>query len=288
MMKFILTAAFMFVYFLCCAQNLEIIYTSQKNYNDNIQVVNNKGQIKVIMNNSRKDSSPIISSDGKHIVFSSERVGWWKIWSYDIENNKYTQLTNSSNAEYSPAWSPNNDYIVFVSSRDGNQEIYTMSKEGLNLKNITKNTKSDLMPFWGKDNRIYYSSEINGTYQIVSCNPNGKNKVVLTNTKGNKLMPQISNDLKQILYYGDEDGNFEIYLMDMGAKKSKRLTNHPLMDMRPRWSPDNKQIVFERGNKGNNHHIYLMDINGENQKQLTFSNYNYSPSFVPFTKSFFN
>ena len=99
-------------------------------------------------------------------------------------------------------------------------------------------------------------------------------------------MPQISNDLSEILYYGDQDGNLEIYLLEINSKTSKRLTNHPLMDIRPRWSPDNNKIVFERGNKGDNHHIYVMDNDGCNLKQITFSNYNYSPSFVPSTKTF--
>ncbi|AXT20418.1 DUF5050 domain-containing protein [Flavobacteriaceae bacterium AU392] len=263
-----------------CAQSYEVLYTKQINNSDNIYLVDANGKTKQITNNLRKDSSPMISPDGNFIVFTSERVGWWKIWLLDINKNEYKQLTNSSSAEYSPSWSPDGDKIIFVSSKAGNSEVFMMNKDGSNIINLTNDSKSDTMPCWGNDNMIYYSSEINGIYQIVRMKPDGSKKETLTNDSGDKLMPQLSNDGKTILYYGNADGNMELYTMTLTDKKQIRLTNHPLIDRRPRWSSDDKKIVFERGNKGNNHHIYIMDANGDNVKQLTNSNYNYAPSFV--------
>lgn len=285
-MRVKLTISLVFFSLFLRIQGQEIIYTSQKNNNDNLCIINEEGKIIELTNNARKDSSPMVSPDGEHIVFTSERIGWWKIWTLDVEKNVFKQLTNSNSAEYSPSWSPDGKYIVFVSSRDGNQEIYTMTKNGSHLKNISNNSGSDIMPFWAKDNRIYFSSIVNHIYQIVSCLPDGSDKRILTHSKDNKLMPQVSNDLSEVLYYGDKDGNFEIYKMNIATQKVKRLTNSHLMDIRPRWSSDNSKIVFERGNKGNHHHIYVMDNDGNNLKQITFSNYNYTPSFVPLTKSF--
>ncbi|WP_298761634.1 DUF5050 domain-containing protein [uncultured Psychroserpens sp.] len=263
------------------AQPYRILYTKQINNSDNIYLIDTNGNENQITNHSRKDSSPILSPDGNFMVFTSERVGWWKIWILDLKKNEYKQLTTASSAAYSPSWSPDGNHILFVSSQTGNSEIFAMDKNGKNQKNITNNEASDTMPFWGKDNMIYYSSEINGTYQIVRMSPNGDNKEVLTKDKGDKLMPQLSNDGKTILYYGNADGNLEIYTTNITNTSKTRLTNHPLMDMRPRWSSDDKKIVFERGNKGDNHHIFIMDANGKSVKQLTFSNYNYAPSFVP-------
>lgn len=258
-----------------------IIYTRQINNNDDLMIMDRNGKVKTLAEHPRKDSSPMISPDGKMVVFTSERVGWWKIWTMNLETNEFRQLTNKSSADYSPAWSPDSRQIVFTSSRDGNQEIYTMNRDGSNKVNVTQSTSPDLMPFWAKDGFIYYSTRENGIYQIARIRPDGTDKEILTNSTDNKLMPQISNDGKKILFYGDRDGNMEIYLLDVAGKETTRLTNNPLMDMRPRWSPDNTKIVFERGNKGNNHHIYLMDSDGQNIKQLTFENYNYTPSFLP-------
>ncbi|WP_436515517.1 DUF5050 domain-containing protein [Ekhidna sp. To15] len=278
-MKFFLIALSILSCIVTQAQQL--IFTRQINNNDNLMIMDENGGIKALTDHSRKDSSPMISPDGKMLVFTSERVGWWKIWTMNLNTKEFKQLTRSSSADYSPAWSPNGSKIVFTSSRDGNQEIYTMNKDGSNKVNITQSTSPDLMPSWGKDGFIYYSTRVNGIYQIARIRPDGTDKEMLTNSKDNKLMPQISNDGEKMLFYGDRNGNMEIYLLDVDRKEITRLTNNPLMDMRPRWSPDNTRIVFERGDKGNNHHIYIMNADGSNVKQLTFKNYNYTPSFYP-------
>ncbi|MEO9967904.1 MAG: DUF5050 domain-containing protein [Reichenbachiella sp.] len=261
------------------AQEFEILYTSQVNNNDNIYLINHLGRIKQITTHPRKDSSPMISPNGKQMVFTSERVGWWKIWILDLENNDYRQLTNSGSAEYSPSWSLDGSRIVFVSGRNGGAEIYTMNPDGQDIKQLTSN-KKNTMPSWGSDNRIYYSSQVSGVYQIWHMNPDGSDQQQLTSDKGDKLMAQLAPDQKSILYYGNRDGNMEIYTMEVSSENVNRLTDDGLMDIRPRWSPDGKRIVFERGNKRSNQQIYIMDADGSNQLQLTKTGYNYSPSFM--------
>lgn len=262
-------------------QEYQILFTKQVKGSDHIFLISTKGKLKQITKHPRKDSSPVISSDGNHIVFTSERVGWWKIWLMNLKEHSFTQLTNSSVAEYNPAWSPDNKHIVFVSGRGGKSDLYVMNNNGKNLKRVTKDKRPNTMPSWGKDGFIYYATNINGVYQIAKIRPDGTQQQIITKGKGNKFAPQLSNDKKKILYYGDKDGNPEIYIYDIDNTTTKRLTNHSLMDIRPKWSPNDKKIVFERGNKQNNQHIFIMDIDGSNVKQLTTKNYNYAPSFVP-------
>ncbi|MEP1781483.1 DPP IV N-terminal domain-containing protein [Reichenbachiella sp.] len=261
------------------AQEYEILFTKQVNNNDNIYSLNHLGQLTQITDNPRKDSSPMLSPNGKRLVFTSERVGWWKIWLMDMEKNEFRQLTNSGRAEYNPSWSPDGQTILFVSGRSGGSEIYTMNLEGKGVKQLTSNG-SNTLPSWATDGRIYYSSQVSGTYQVWSMKPDGADKKQLTYSKGDKLMAQLSPSKKVILYYGNQDGNMEIYVMDLNSVQTNRLTNDNLMDIRPRWSPDGKQIVFERGNKRNDQQIYIMDADGQNQRQLTQSGYNYAPSFA--------
>ncbi len=269
---------------LCVGQKTSILFTQQENNNDNIYLLSESGELSRITNHPRKDSSPALSPDGKWLVFTSERVGWWKIWTMDMESKKVFQLTHEGAAAYSPSWSPDGTRIVFIHSKDGNQEIYIMDKNGNSQTNITKSKGDEGTPYWANDNKIYFSMEVNGIYQLARINPDGTGKEILTTGNDNKLMPQLSNDFSKILYYGDADGKLDICVMELKSKKITRLTNDVLMDMRPRWSPDNQQIVFERGNKGNNHHIYIMDTNGGNVKQLTFDKYNYAPTFCVLKK----
>jgi len=263
------------------AQEYQILFTKQINGTDQLFTLNSKGELKQITKHPRKDSSPAISPNGNHIVFTSERVGWWKIWLMDLKKNEFIQLTNSSAAEYNPSWSPNGKRIVFVSGRSGKSDLYVINSNGRNLKKITQDKRSNTMSSWGSDGFIYYSTKVNGVYQIARLLPDGTKQDIITKDKGNKYAPQLSNDKTRILFYGDKDGNPEIYIYDISSKTTKRLTTHSLMDIRPKWSPDDSKIVFERGNKRNNQHIFIMDADGSNTKKLTTKNYNYAPSFVP-------
>lgn len=259
----------------------KIIFTQQINNNDNLMLIDEKGDITKLTNHPGKDSSPMVSSDGKMVVFTSERVGWWKIWTLEIETGKTNQLTNSSSADYSPSWSPDGRSIVYTSTKDGNQEIYIMNANGSEKRNISNTSIDEVMPFWAKDGYIYFSAEIDSYYQVFKCKPDGSDRQQVTTATGDKLMGQPSPDGTQLLYYGNQDGNMEIYVMNLYSKETKRLTDHPLMDMRPRWSPDGNEIVFERGNKGDNHHIFIMNSDGSAIRQLTNKYYNYTPSFFP-------
>jgi TolB protein len=155
-----------------------------------------------------------------------------------------------------------------------------MNRDGSNLSNITKQSSEDQMPYWAADNRIYFSTEIEGAYQIARMDGTGQNREILTSNDGDKLMPQLSADGRQILYYSDSSGNFEIYTLDVKSREVKQLTNDPLLDIRPRWSPDGRQIVFERGDKKKNQHIFIMNVDGSEPRQVTREGYNYAPSFV--------
>lgn len=261
------------------AQEYEILFTRQVSNNDNIFALNHKGTLRQITDHPRKDSSPSMSPDGKKIVFTSEREGWWKIWVMNSDGSDISQLTHASSAEYAPAWSPDSQKIAFVSGRRGGTQIFVMTKDGQNLTQLTSSGKH-AMPHWAIDDKIYYSKEVSGTYQIWQMKSDGSNQQQLTQSGGDKLMPQLSPDRSRILYYGNQDGNMEIYVMELSTKKMLRLTHHPLMDIRARWSKDGRWIVFERGNKGNDQQIFIMNADGTNQKQLTQSGYNYAPSFA--------
>ena len=80
----------------------------------------------------------------------------------------------------------------------------------------------------------------------------------------------------------------EIYMIDPSGRRKKRLTHNNFYDNMPNLSPDGKKIVFMSARKelkdyaALSHQIYIMDSDGKNEKQLTFTKGNsMQPSWMP-------
>lgn len=73
------------------------------------------------------------------------------------------------------------------------------------------------------------------------------------------------------------DGNPEIYVMDMGSRQVRRVTNHLAIDTEPFWGKDGQTIYFT-SDRGGKPQIYKTNINSGAAERVTFvGNYNANP-----------
>jgi TolB protein len=87
----------------------------------------------------------------------------------------------------------------------------------------------------------------------------------------------------QIVIPSNRTGDCELFLIDLAGGEAKNLTNNKAEDRYPAWSPDGKKIAFVSNRDGSQHHIYVMDADGGNVKQLTkgADRFCYAPSWSP-------
>ncbi|MCP4424179.1 MAG: linear amide C-N hydrolase [Chloroflexi bacterium] len=80
--------------------------------------------------------------------------------------------------------------------------------------------------------------------------------------------PLPDSDNGVLAFTSAQDGNMEIYVMDVAGGAPQRLTNHPGEDYWPTWSPDGAQIAFASERDGD-FEIYAMNADGLNLRRLT-------------------
>ena len=165
--------------------------------------------------------------------------------------------------------------IAFTSTRDGNGEIYVMDGDGGNQRRVTVNPARDWYPTWSPDgNKIAFLSNRNkDRQQIWVIDADGKNPMRLTDGLLDSN-PDWSPDGTKILYDTvrvPEDHHLApggITVMDADGKDKRLVKN--ARGLHPSWSPDGNRIVFISGkNDGDDHQIYVMDVDGRNRIQLT-------------------
>ena len=72
-----------------------------------------------------------------------------------------------------------------------------------------------------------------------------------------------------------QEGNANIYSMDLRSRNTTRLTSGAAIDTAPSFAPDGSQIVFE-SDRGGRQQLYVMGAGGGEPRRISFGNGRYS------------
>jgi Tol biopolymer transport system component/DNA-binding winged helix-turn-helix (wHTH) protein len=119
------------------------------------------------------DHGPDYSSDGRKIVFVSDRSGVNGIWICESDGSKPRLLhACGPYVTGTPRWSPDGRWIAFDSrscatGTAGNPDIYLIGADGGQPRLLTTDQAEDVVPSWSRNGRwIYFSSTRSGSGQI--------------------------------------------------------------------------------------------------------------------------
>jgi len=111
--------------------------------------------------------------------------------------------------------------------------------------------------------KIAFVSSRDGNREIYIMNPDGTEKVRLTQNFAVDLYPTWSPTGEKILFVSDRDGNRDLYLMDADGSNVRRVFKKSAHREHPTWSPDGKQIAYVRG-----WFIYIATLGKQEEEQL--------------------
>ena len=99
----------------------------------------------------------------------------------------------------------------------------------------------------GKNGRVAFASNLSGTYQLYTMNPDGSDQQQITNLPATDFSiwnPDFSPDGRKIVFVHDQTGHLELYEINADGTGLVQVTNDGLDKLFPRWSPDGSQLVF--------------------------------------------
>lgn len=190
------------------------------------------------------------SPDGKSIALSAQENDVAQIFVMSADGKNRRQLTKVKNA-INVDWSPDGKQIAFASNDYGQYDIYTINADGTGLRKITQDAGDHLQPAWSPEGgKIAYvaaisaSAEFSQTFQLFVTDLTGKAEQVTREAGVDYQYPAWSHDGKKLAFAADPTGAYEIYLMDFAARDAKPLTQSGDPATQPRFSPDDKFIVY--------------------------------------------
>jgi Tol biopolymer transport system component len=187
--------------------------------------------LKKLTDNPKYDAEPIVSSNGKQIVFGSQRKGDFDIYTMNADGSNVRRLTSREGYDGGPWFSPDGKKIVW-------RAWYPETKKEIDLwRDCMENDY--IVPF---------------PLDIWVMDADGSNKVRLTQNGATNWAPSWHPDGRRIIFSSNMDDwredikrfghNFELYIVNMDGSDLERISFNNVFDSFPMFSHDGKKLVF--------------------------------------------
>ena len=186
---------------------------------------------------------PAWAAGGERVVWSSVRDLNLEIYVADGDGENQLRLTEHNGRDWFPAWSPDGTRVVFNSDRDGNENLYMIDVESGALTQLTDHPADDIYAMWSLDGEtILFVSErdhalMTGQADFFLMNADGSDLHLLGADETFTGDPTYSSDGMQVAYVSNEEGNWNIFVMDAGGGNVRRITDTAANDLFPVWRP---------------------------------------------------
>lgn len=204
--------------------------------------------------------------------FFSNRSNWRRI-AHIIADSIYERLTGESGYF--------DTRIVYVSEsgpKDSRvKRLAIMDQDGANHRYLTEGHTLALTPrFSPTRQEITYMSYESGHPQVYLLQLETGQRELIGNFPGMSFAPRFSPDgQKVIMSLLRDDGNSNLFAMDLRSRNTTRLTSSNAIDTSPSYSPDGSRIVFT-SDRGGSTQIYVMNADGSDPHRISFGPGRYS------------
>lgn len=157
------------------------------------------------------------------------------------------------------------------------KRLAIMDQDGAGVRYLSDGKSIALTPRFSPNRQeITYMSYESGEPRVYLLQIETGQRELVGNFPGMTFAPRFSPDgQKVIMSLLREDGNSNVFAMDLRSRTTTRLTNSNSIDTSPSYSPDGSQVVFT-SDRGGQPQIYVMGADGSNQTRISFGGGSYS------------
>jgi dipeptidyl aminopeptidase/acylaminoacyl peptidase len=181
--------------------------------------------------NMRSTGAPSLSPDGSHYAFLWAVTGSAQVWITRVENGFPEQLTSFEDRVTFVDWAPVGDRIFFGKDSGGNEktQLYVMNRDGSGVEALTSNPKAV---------HDYGSVSRDGRWLAYGANDR-------------------------------DERNFDVLVMDLQTKESRRLIAEDAPFAPGSFSPDGKYLLVARTDHSRNNDVYAVEVATGRRLHLT-------------------
>jgi Tol biopolymer transport system component len=267
-------------------QNGPVFFDSLRNDDWDVYSMNPDGSDRVdLTNNAAFDGNPSASPDGSQVAFLSERArpGHPSIYIMNRDGSNVRLVdTGAPSIIGNVSWAPDGKHLVFgraTNLANPSVNIWTSAIDGSGLKQLT--TGQDIDPKWSPyGTKILFSGWSPATgWGLKTIKPDGSNR---QNVIDHAIYGDWSPDSRKIAFVRTLPFfDYRIFTANADGTGATQLTFAPgAADSNPVWSPDGKQIMFQRDPQfALNLKLFRMNADGSNLVQVTSPGRDQDPSW---------
>jgi len=232
-----------------------IVLASIEAGNLDIWLMNSDGtNRKQLTSNGAQNTTPVVTQDGKYVVYVQGRDGNRSIWRINIDGSKPTQLTKGP-ADGFVSVTPDNQWVIFTSLAGQKPTIWKISIDGGNPVQITDHAGVAARVSPDGKMLMYQYADSPDPYAppnklvIVPFGSEGERKEFsIPPSSQVSATAQWSNDGKSILYNISKENVGNLWSQPINGGPAKQVTDFKdSLITGYGWSGDGKQLALSRG-----------------------------------------
>ncbi len=182
--------------------------------------------------NEAFDMRPMVTPDGKQVVFCSDRSGSYDLWMMAIDGGTPRRLTFNAAPEVPCGFTADGKQLLFQGAGSTDWEIYRISLDGGTETQLTRTGGRDASTIDDGTTLFYIDGPTDAKVQEYKGSANDRLYRQLTGVapehmhsyEGNTREPRVSKDGKRLYFTREVEGSFELFVADVASGEAKQLT----------------------------------------------------------------